>query len=221
MTAETLVSVADGQGTFQRRAFASRADDVFVLRIAGSGKQTAEISFAALPATSEKDQKMIDEEVKSTNRVAMVFHDAKPTNQRVKSGLLFFSTLFAHENRYNPNIGYEAVGKVIAKGGECTERAGGISITDADEILVLVKIQPLLKAAKVEANVTAVTQKLNALNARLREAPRAARKDPRRSHVTRELFAQCAERRPRQAERAAQQGFAADGRAAREDRARV
>jgi alpha-L-fucosidase 2 len=150
MTAETVVSVAEGQGSYQRRAFASRADDVLVLRVAGSGKQTAEFSFSGLPATSDKDKAMVADAVKSSG-------------QGVKDGLLYFRTLFAHTNRYNPNIGYEAVGRVIAKGGTRTETATGISIVDANEILLIVKINPLHKSAKVETKFAALQQKLSAL----------------------------------------------------------
>ena len=150
MTAETIVSVEDGQGGFQRRAFASRTDGVIVLLLSGGGKRTAEISFGAIPPADEKEQLMISDGVKSSE-------------QGVKDGLLYFRTLFAHKNRFNPNIGYEAVGKVIAKGGTRNETATGIDLADAEDVLVLVKIQPLLKADNRETNFASLADKINAL----------------------------------------------------------
>jgi alpha-L-fucosidase 2 len=150
MTAETVVSVEGGEGSFRRSAFVSRPDNVIVLRLAGGGKQSAEFSFAALPPINEKEKKVIAEGIKSSE-------------QGVKEGLLYFRTLFAHGNPFNPNLGYEGLGKVISKGGQRAETAAGIKITDADEIIVLVKIQPLAKTAKVNTDFAAIRKHLDAL----------------------------------------------------------
>ncbi|MFN2396872.1 MAG: glycoside hydrolase family 95-like protein, partial [Bacteroidales bacterium] len=42
-------------------------------------------------------------------------------------------------------LGYEGIGKVIARGGSRNESESGIAIVDADEILLLIKIRPILK----------------------------------------------------------------------------
>jgi hypothetical protein len=150
MTAEASVSVADAAGDFRRDVFVSRADDVIVLRLAGQGKQSAEFSFAAVPVTGEKDMKLM------TNGVREV-------SQGVRDGLLYFRTIFARTNRFNPNLGYEVAGKIIRQGGEETETTNGISISNADEILLLVKIQPLLKSAGVTSNFKSLARDLAAL----------------------------------------------------------
>lgn len=150
MTAETLVSVEEAHGGFLRSVFASRPDGILALRLAGTGKQTAEFSFNALPPRDEKEKKVIDNGVRSSA-------------QGVKDGLLYFRTLFAHENEFNPNAGYEGIGKVIAKGGTRTETVTGIHIKDADEIVVLVAIEPLPKTAGADSIFAAVRAKLDAL----------------------------------------------------------
>ncbi len=143
MTAETRVDVSDERGSFRRSTWVSRPDEVIVVHLAGRGKQSAEFSFAALQPASAKEQKMVDAGVKSSE-------------QGVKDGWLYFRTLFAQRNETNPNSGFEVVGKIIATGGRRSESATSITITAADEILVLVQIHPLAKSAGSESEFTFV-----------------------------------------------------------------
>ncbi len=164
LTAEASVTVEHAGGAFQRSVFASRADDVIVLRLAGRGKQTAEFSFAALPAKTVQEKRVVADGI-------------KVSAQGVRDGLLYFRSEFAHANPFNPNAGYEGFGKVIARGGTRTETADAIRIANADEILVLVKIVPLARAAGVATNFAAARAALDALPADYAAllAPHAAR----------------------------------------------
>ena len=98
---------------------ADPADDTEVVPLmlhrsnTGRGTLAAEFSFAALPAVSEQEKRV-------------VAGDAKASEQGVRDGLLYFRTEFAHENPFNPNAGYEGFGRVIARGGTRTERDGCI-----------------------------------------------------------------------------------------------
>jgi alpha-L-fucosidase 2 len=150
MTAETFISVEDDKGSFRRSTFISRPDDVIVTRLAGSGKQSAEFAFEALPPANANQQQTIAKALKSSE-------------QGVKDGFLYFRNIFAIQNQFNPNLGYEGVGKIIAKGGTRTESATGIRITNADEILVLIKIRPLAKSGGGDSNAATLEQELNAL----------------------------------------------------------
>ena len=150
MTAEAFVTVGEEGGTFGRSVFVSRPDNVIVLRLAGSGKQSAELSFSALAPINEMEKKVIADGIKSSE-------------QGVKDGLLYFRALFAHGNPFNPNRGYEGLGKVVSRGGQRTETAAGITIAGADEILVLVNIQPLAKAARADSNFAEIRKKLEGL----------------------------------------------------------
>jgi hypothetical protein len=151
MTAEASVGVADERGAgFRRSAFVSRADDVIVLRLRGAGPQSAEFSFEPLPPRNERERQLIAKVMKSTEH-------------GVRDGLLYFGAVFAHQNPFNPNRGYEGLGKVVSIGGERSETGRGIGVTNANEILVLVKIRPLAKSAACTTNLPAMRKELDAL----------------------------------------------------------
>jgi hypothetical protein len=150
MTAEAKVAVEDEDGRFERRTFVSRPDDVVVFRLTGSAPQTAEFSFEALPAAKDQEKQIIAGGVKSSE-------------QGVKDGYLYFRMNFAKTNAFNPNVGFEGVGKVIAKQGTGQIGEAGIKIERASEILVLVKIRPLLKSATTGSNFEILRDELNAL----------------------------------------------------------
>jgi hypothetical protein len=136
LTAEAAVTFTDERGTFQRTAFASRSGDVLVLRLAGDGKQTASFSFAALPAANEAEAKLVKENVTA--------------DTGVQDGLLCFRAEFANRNAFNPHSGYFGLGRIVTRGGTRTETADTITIADADEILLLVKIRPLRHGERAE-----------------------------------------------------------------------
>jgi alpha-L-fucosidase 2 len=139
-------------GISRRNTFASRSDNAIVFGIVGQGKQTAELSFNALPPANEAERKFILEQIRSSE-------------QGVKDGHLYFRTLFTHNNPYNSHIGYEGVGRVVATGGRRTDTATTIQIVGADEILVLIEIHPLLQTDKSETAFASIVQRLAALPA--------------------------------------------------------
>jgi alpha-L-fucosidase 2 len=152
MTGEAHVAFADADTASLRSTFVSRPDEVIVVRLTGTGRQSAELSFAQLPPANDKEKGVIAAGVKSTE-------------QGVHDGFLYYRTLFAVQNEFNPNLGYEGFGRVVAKGGTRTEGGAGITVAGADEVLVLVKIRPLLRSAGVTTNAAAVERELDALPA--------------------------------------------------------
>ena len=150
MTAETKVSVSDEQGTFERTAFASRKDSIIVFRLSGTGKQSAEFSLKTLEPHNNREREMRKEGIKSSE-------------QKVRNQLLYIRTLFAHTNHYNPHIGFEGVGRVVSKGGEQTFTDSSIVIKNADEILVFVKVQPILKEQKAKSNWETIKTEVEAI----------------------------------------------------------
>ena len=151
MTAEATVSVENQKNRFQRSTFASRADDIIVVRLKGDKKLSANFSFDGLEPENENEKEIVAEGIKSKQ-------------EGVKDGLLYFRSLFANSNSFNPNIGYEGVGKIIAQGGSSTSTDSTISVKDAKEIVVLIKIRPILKTNKEQTNFTEITAYLNNLN---------------------------------------------------------
>lgn len=150
-TAEAIVDVTDERGTFRRSTFASRKDTLIVMKLSGSDTQSAEISFKALETFNDDERKMQQEGVRLSEH-------------GVRNGYLYFRTLFAHQNRFNPNIGFEGIGKVITKGGETITNDSSIIVKDADEILLLVKVEPILKASGETSITHALQQKINSVS---------------------------------------------------------
>ena len=64
MTGETHVAYTAAEGTVRRNIFASRADDVIVMRITGTGKLNAEFAFSGLPPETFAQIKEIGKRVK-------------------------------------------------------------------------------------------------------------------------------------------------------------
>ncbi len=160
MTAEAHVSYLGEAGAVRRTVFVSRSDGVIVVRIAGSGKQTANISFNGLPAGAATYNGMPAANMYEIKDVAK---SVKHFRCGVEGEYLYTQMLFENQNRYNPNSGFEGLGRIIAKGGKRQRTYDGYKITDADEILVLVKIRPLIKGEI--SNLTAMGKELDALPA--------------------------------------------------------
>ncbi|MDT8432362.1 MAG: glycoside hydrolase N-terminal domain-containing protein [Bacteroidales bacterium] len=148
MTAEACVSVENQQNSFQRSTFVSRSEDIIVVRLKGRKALSANFSFEGLVPGNEDERNIVAQGIKSSS-------------QGVQDGMLYFSSLFAHTNAFNPNAGYEGVGKIITKGGTTRESEIGIAVADADEIMVLVRIRPILKKEHTSTNFEAMAAGLN------------------------------------------------------------
>lgn len=152
MTAETRIEFKDNDGSFKRTAFVSRTDSILVVQLTGSAKQSVELSLSGLEPHNDRERQMKKKGIKSSI-------------QEIKDGLLYVKTLFAHTSQYNPNIGFEGLGRVVAKGGKSTvSDNGGITVKDADEILVFVKIQPIAKNQREQSNFNGIKEQLKAIS---------------------------------------------------------
>ena len=185
LTGEAHVTYTTEAGTFRRSTFVSRTDDVIVVRLAGTGKQTAAIQFAGL--IPEKFSHMQE-----------VLKRVKSSEQRVldKGFYIYFRNLFATPNPDNPVCGYEAVGKFLYKGGYPGRTYEGHKFINFDELLVLIKIRPLLTAGKETSNVQAIQQDLDSLPADYDKllAPHARMHGELMSRVSFSLHAPAADR---------------------------
>lgn len=152
MTGETSVTYATLQGIFRRSTFVSRADQVIVVRLTGSGPQSAAVSFNELPGATFKEIREIAKRVESLEVGAL-------PDKYIK-----FQTTYATPNDFNPLLGCEAVGRIVHKGGSFGRTAPGYKVQDAHEILVLVKIRPRLRGEE-KSNLEAIQSELAALPA--------------------------------------------------------
>ncbi len=145
LTAEACISFEDDLGISKRAAFVSREHNVLVLRLDGTCPQSAAFSFSQMPWSQSSgsdggaDEKLIVEGIKASEH-------------GVKKNCLYFRTLFANSNQFNLLKGYEGVGHIVSLGGQREESADAITILDAREILVIVKIAPILKNSNSETS---------------------------------------------------------------------
>jgi hypothetical protein len=121
-----------------------------VVRLKGSKPLSADFSFEGLVPGNEDERKIVAQGIKSSR-------------QGVQDDMLYFSSLFANANSFNPNTGYEGVGKIITSGGSRAVSEHGIALADAREILVIIKIRPILKTDPGYSNFGEMAAGLNAL----------------------------------------------------------
>ena len=84
MTAEATVSVEDQQHSFQRSTFASRSDDIVVVRLKGNKKLSAIFFFEGLVPKNDNEEKIVKERIKNKE-------------EGVKEDLIYFKTLFTYD----------------------------------------------------------------------------------------------------------------------------
>ena len=126
-TGETTVFWRDEGGRFERKLFVSRADNCIVMSIKGSGKINTSLEFAMHPVEWSQ-QEMVNGAIEFTEIGA-------------KDCWLTYRCKFRRHYDYNPQ-GYEAVGRVILKGGNLSSEGNQLVIQNADEILLLVRLEP-------------------------------------------------------------------------------
>jgi alpha-L-fucosidase 2 len=149
MAAETCVAVAGGHGISIRSAFVSRPADALIIRINGSGRQSAKVALSTPKSSNERDREVMAAGIANTKTT-------------VEDGAIRYHCDFANTNQFNPSRGYEVIAVVSAKGGKRVESATGISIEDAEEILVFVRIRLLQKDGK-ECPLSVAVADLNEL----------------------------------------------------------
>lgn len=131
-TGEAAVRWEDERGEFMRRLFVSRPDNVVVLSITGpsGGKVNCELQLAQRPT---KDQGGWWSEEMFKNGIKDVLITAKDNRMAYRSSF---------QKRWPGSLqGYEGAARVIAKNGKTRIEKNKIIVNDADEVLVLIKIE--------------------------------------------------------------------------------
>jgi hypothetical protein len=118
-TGEVVVRWADDAGTWVRRMFVSRADNVIVLSIKGPGAEQV---------TCHIDMPKIEE---------------RRINSTIEAGADYFA---CHNVYVFGKGGYDAAVRVIAKGGWAAACDGAIKVMAANEAILLMRIEPFTKA---------------------------------------------------------------------------
>jgi alpha-L-fucosidase 2 len=129
-TGEATVSwTADGD-TFTRKLFVSRADDLVVLQAASQhgGNVSLSARFAAHPMNED-------------NRKAVHYPRAyAPEELPLHFSPFAEGAWIAMDVTYPNNDGYVGVGKLIARGGSMVTDDTSVSVSGADEVLLLCKV---------------------------------------------------------------------------------
>jgi hypothetical protein len=129
-TGVATVRWEDGRGVFRRRLFVSRADNVMVLSIEGPGKGMLDCSL-------ELAQRPIDK----TN-----FWQAQ---EKFAHGIKQIEVganreWMTYRSSYTRTVGgYQGVAHVIVKNGSTAPEGRKVVVKDADEVLVVLRIEPL------------------------------------------------------------------------------
>lgn len=126
-TGEAIVNWTDDNGSFERKVFVSRADSIIVVSIKGDAKINTTLDFAARPVLD--------------NQKDFVNSGVEEMKALAEDGFLTFQCNF--KNHYKDGLqGYEGLGRLILKGGKSEVMGNKLQISGADEILLLIQIQP-------------------------------------------------------------------------------
>jgi len=154
-TGEASVDWQDGIGTFRRTLFASRPDSVIVLSIRGTARISCTIGFEGRPV--------------EWNQWDFVNAHIQSRESSAEGAWLHYRTEFRIKNS-NSICGYEGLGRVVTVNGKVTSDGHSIRITDADEVLLLIKIAPSYNEAsqseKMKKQLTMLGESYAALLAR-------------------------------------------------------
>ncbi|MEI6143589.1 MAG: glycoside hydrolase N-terminal domain-containing protein, partial [Mariniphaga sp.] len=133
-TGEASVKWRDSKDDFQRKLFVSRADDAVVLSVTGTKKGTVQctLKLAQQPAKGAggwNPEKMLKDGIKEYKTGA-------------ETTWLTYSSSF--QKQWKGSLqGYEGVSRIIVRGGVTQSNGDSISVSGADEVLVLTRIELL------------------------------------------------------------------------------
>ena len=143
-TAVATVNWSDPRGRFERRVFASRADDAVVVSITGPrGAVDCRLSLGTRPVQGTG----------GWSPEAMFARGMKECGGTAGESDLFYRGVF--KNSWKGGLqGYEVVAKVLPKGGTLRKEGDALVVAGADEILVLLRTVPLTDLAKAGDGTT-------------------------------------------------------------------
>ena len=126
-TGEAAVNWQDTNGTFQRKLFVSRTDSVIVLSIKGTAKINASLRFEHRPVEWQQ--------------WSFVGNHVGEMKSTAEGAWLTYRSSF--KKKYPGSLeGYEGVGRFVVKGGSFETIGNTITVKDADEVLLLIRITP-------------------------------------------------------------------------------
>jgi alpha-L-fucosidase 2 len=145
-TGEVIHRWRDARGGFERRMFVSRPDNVVVLCLrpaaVGGAPAAAEVSFElSVPPIPPADVRAF-----SQNRGVPRNTPEGAANALIQAEIVTTSQGITVHNTYREkgrgNAGYDAVLRVLAPGGRAESDGARLTIRDAREVLVIMRLEP-------------------------------------------------------------------------------
>lgn len=132
-TGEAKVSWQDGIGAFNRKVMVSRPDSIIVLSIKGTNKINCKLNFESLPI--------------EWNQWETIGKAIGERQGKAEEKWLTYRCEF--KNKYSGGLqGYEGVGRLVLTGGTSKIVGRRIVISDAEEVMLLIKIKPTYNYAQ-------------------------------------------------------------------------
>ncbi len=127
-TGEAIVQWQDDNGSFERKVFVSRAHSVVVVSIRGTGKINCILSFERRPV--------------EWNQWEFVKKHVEGMDARAEEGgWLSYASGFKFKHKDAVHA-YEGLGRIIARNGTVQKEGNRMRVSNADEVLVLIRIDP-------------------------------------------------------------------------------
>jgi len=127
-TGEVRVQWADDRGRWSRRTFVSRGDNVIVTCLGGSARVNCRLLFPPLNPTVGQD---------GGGWIAGVRADLVKSRQTIEPGSVTYHNVYTKGKG-----GFDSAIRVCLEGGKATAGKDGITIQDADEVMLLMRIAP-------------------------------------------------------------------------------
>jgi alpha-L-fucosidase 2 len=126
-TGEAMTRWNDGGGGVRQRVFSSRSHDVNVVQLKGTGGRKLDVTLFL---------KQVTRNSRSIHGVSKKDY-TKPPKTAAAPGSLYYDV----EYGFDPG-GYEGVARVTTKGGKMSAGDDRLTVTGADEILIVIRVLP-------------------------------------------------------------------------------
>ncbi|KPK49603.1 MAG: hypothetical protein AMK72_04080, partial [Planctomycetes bacterium SM23_25] len=143
-TGEALTAWENADGGVEQRAFSSRTYDVNVIQLKGTAGRKLDVTLSLAETPGRR---------RSIKGVNLRDYTKRPRTAAAR-GWLFYDV----EYGFDPG-GYEGVARVTTKGGNMSADGGKLTVSGADEILIVLRILPqedgsVLQRRSIQAELT-------------------------------------------------------------------
>jgi len=147
-TGEVSVTWKEGEATFERQLFVSRADDIVVMRMKASQDDAVSCRLRLLPH-GLKAEKGMDYKNMTVPGVPITFESTVKSDQTPWPGKLTINA------RYENGAEFGGVARIVAHGGLANVEDDWLQIKSADEAIILIKLYANENGAAAQERIQA------------------------------------------------------------------